>query len=300
MYWSNHSRRDGFTLVELLVVIAVIGILVALTMPAVQMAREAARRSSCSNNLRQLGLALQQYHGTHNRFPPGWIGVDPETRLPLAEGESGWAWASMILPYLEMGNVSDKVVNFDYPIGHPKNSRAREFTIGLFRCSSDATYEHFELMSGDAPPTLVARLSHANYVGSFGTVELDTCEGLPVGQVCKSDGVFYHLSTTRDADVKDGLGHTLFVGERTSRHGGSTWTGLLPAGDEAFARFLGIADHPPNLAGGHLDDFSSNHPGGTNFLYGDGSVRLITESVDLQVYRGLATIRGREPIVAPE
>lgn len=300
MYSLSTRRRRGFTLVELLVVVAVIGILVGLTLPAVQMAREASRRASCSNNLRQIGLALEQYHGTFRVYPSGWIGVDPETRLPYAEGESGWGWASMILPYLEMGNVSEKVVHFDYPIMHLDNEKAREYPIGLFRCSSDASRELFELMSEDAPPAFITYLANANYVGSFGTVELDSCEGLPVGQTCKSDGAFYHLSRVRDADVKDGLTNTLFVGERSSRSGGSTWTGFIPDGEEAFARFLGIADHPPNHEGGHLDDFSSNHPSGTNFLFVDGSVRLISESIDEQVYRGLATIHGREPVTPPE
>ena len=98
------------------------------------------------------------------------------------------------------------------------------------------------------------------------------------------------------SDVSDGLSQTFFVGERSARHGYSTWLGAVVGGDEPVARILGIADHAPNAEGGHLDDFSSEHPQGTNFLLGDGSVRLISESIDLRVYASMATRDGHEVI----
>jgi prepilin-type processing-associated H-X9-DG protein len=100
----------------------------------------------------------------------------------------------------------------------------------------------------------------------------------------------------RFADILDGLSNTFMVGERSSRIDHSTWVGAIPEGDEAFARILGIADHPPNSEGIHLDDFMSQHPGGTNFVLADGSVRLIVETIDLAVYCGQATRAGSEPV----
>jgi prepilin-type processing-associated H-X9-DG protein len=138
------------------------------------------------------------------------------------------------------------------------------------------------------------KLAVANYVGVFGTQELEDCEGQPVGFTCLGDGLFQHQQGLRFADINDGLSNTLMAGERSSRIEHSTWVGVVPDGDEAFARILGIADHPPNASGGHLDDYMSQHPGGTNFVLADGSVRLIVETIDLTVYRAQATRAGGE------
>ena len=155
-------RIRGFTLTEMLVVLAIIGILVGLLMPAVQMAREAARRSSCSNNLKQVGLALHQYHGSHNRLSPGWIGLDASGR-PNALGDPGWGWASMILPFLEADNAAS-LIDFHLPVGSPANSAARDVVLPVFRCPSDSGSEQFALSTAAGP----VRMSAANYVGVFG------------------------------------------------------------------------------------------------------------------------------------
>ena len=287
------SKR-GFTLVELLVVIAIIGILVSLLLPAVQAAREAARRTSCFNNLKQVGLALHNYHDTHRGFPSGWIALEPRTRRPLATGEPGWGWASMLLPYLEQGTVSDNLVHFEYPILDPLNAQARTHVLPIYRCPSDSAPELFDLGEEEDPQNTLATLAVANYVGVFGTEELHMCEELGPGRVCRGDGIFYHHSATNFADVRDGLSNTVFIGERASKFGHSTWVGAVSEGEESIARILGIADHPPNSPGGHLDDFSSQHPAGTNFLFGDGSVRLIAETIELETYHALATRSGGE------
>ena len=187
------ANRRAFTLVELLVVIAIIGILTALLLPAVQAAREAARRASCVNNLKQLGLALHLYHDTHQTMPPGWMGLDPATNLPLASGQPGWGWASLVLPFVEQRNVSDSLIQYSLPITAPANAAARTQLLPLFRCRSDVGQPTFMLPTEGAPQTPLTQLATGNYVGVFGTVELEDCLGLPLGQTCKGDGSFWHL-----------------------------------------------------------------------------------------------------------
>jgi prepilin-type N-terminal cleavage/methylation domain-containing protein len=292
-------KRRGFTLVELLVVIAIIGVLVALLLPAVQAAREAARRTSCFNNLKQVGIGLHNYHDTYGSLPAGWIGQDVPGGRPLAEGEPGWGWAAMLLPFMEEQNVQDRLIDFQRSIADPTNAAARIFPLQVYRCRSDTGPDTFMMPSEADPSVPIGEIATSNYIGVFGTLELEDCEGLAVGMECRGDGVFYHHSRTRFADILDGLSNTLMVGERSYRKGGSTWLGVVPEAEESLARSLGIADHAPNHPGGHLDDFSSEHPAGTNFLLSDGSVRLITEDIDLQVYRGLATRADGEAVQLP-
>lgn len=288
--------RYGFTLVELLVVIAIIAILIALLLPAVQAARAAARRTSCLNNMKQLGLAMHNYHNSLGSLPTGWIGLDPIGGAPLSEGEPGWGWASMLLAYLELGNVERELVHHDLPIMDVANAAARRHVIGTYRCPSDIGKELFDLMAEENPNTIVAEIAATNYTGIFGTNELEDCESLPAGVECKGNGTFYHLSKTRFRDIRDGLSNTIIVGERSSLYGQSTWLGVIDGGEEAIARIVGIADHPPNYADGHLDDFRSEHSGGVNFVLGDGAVRFISETIDLKTYRSLATRAGEEII----
>lgn len=282
--------RGAFTLVEVLVVIAIIGLLVALLMPAVQAAREAARRMSCSNNMKQIGLGLHHYHDSFKKFPPGWIALTEDGSQPLATGAHGWGWLSLTLPFLEQQQLSD-IINYSQPIAAVANGRAREISLELFQCPSDVTpVEYFRLASEDDPAEILAELPIANYVGVFGTGELHECEELGPGQICWGNGLFYHLSNSRFADIRDGTSQTIVLGERASEHGYSTWMGAVPEGEESVARILGIADHPPNAVEGHLDDFSSQHPGGVHFVFGDGSVKILTNEIELPVYRAMATI----------
>lgn len=287
-------RLPAFTLVELLVVIAIIGVLIALLLPAVQAAREAARRTSCVNNLKQLGLSLQNHHDTTGSLPSGWVGTDPVSGEPDVEGEPGWGWASKVLPFVELRNVADASVQYELPVAHPMNEPARLQSLPSFLCPSDSADTFFPLYAEDAPTSILVQLPTSNYVGVFGTLELDECEGLPIGTICQGDGAFYHLSKTRFRELVDGLSNTAVLGERSSRKGYSTWLGVIPGGEEAMARILGITDHSPNYELGHLDDFRSEHPGGANFVFADGSVHFISEDVDTAAYRAMATINGEE------
>lgn len=287
-------RRTGFTLVELLVVIAIIGILIALLLPAIQAAREAARRMTCTSHLKQIGLGLHMHHDAYHRLPAGWRGLDPTTGQPDPIGEPGWAWAARILPFIEEGSTACNIVHDKLSITALENTSARVQVIGLFRCPSDIGDDTFtwvpdEPSSGSAPNP---QLATANYIGAFGTMDVHDCGELPPGQQCVSDGVFYHNSAVRFSDITDGLSRTFIVGERTSKLGHSTWVGA-PAGDICAAGLVvGTASYPPNSRGEDIHNFSSSHPTGTNFLSGDGSARTISEDIDEQVYHALCTRAG--------
>ena len=186
------------------------------------------------------------------------------------------------------------MVDYELPISDLANRQARLQSLASFLCPSDSADLFFDLRSDHSPKTVLIRLPTANYVGVFGTVELDECEGLLVGTICRGDGAFYHLSETRFRDFTDGLSHTAIVGERSSRKGHSKWMGVVPGGEEAMARILGVTDHSPNYELGHLDDFRGEHPGGANFVFGDGSARFVPNDIDAVVYRASATINGGE------
>lgn len=284
------SHRRAFTLVELLVVIAIIGILVALLLPAVQAAREASRAVSCKNNLKQVGLALHTYHDTQRRLPPGW------TANPGPEDPNGWGWAAAILDHMEQRNVQ-AIINPNLPIDHPNNQQARQSVVPSYICPTDILEPTFTIHGGGddehanqdqvgAPMFLVAK---SNYVGVFGLSEI---EDVPSA----GEGTFFHNSRLTFASISDGLSNTLVVGERGSKLGSSVWAGVIPGANGAMARIVGSADHTPNHAHHHFDDFSSFHPQGVHFLVGDGSVQRINDQIDIAVYHALVTRAGGEAV----
>ena len=298
-------RSRGFTLIELLVVIAIIAILIALLLPAVQQAREAARRTQCKNNMKQLGLALHNYHDVHNMFPSGWIAVDPATgRQSPHDGVNGAGWGTMILPNLDQAPLY-RQFNANLAIHAPANIPFVSNVIPAWQWPSDPKPDRWEIEEEGSPGTVLAELPTANYIGVFGTEELDGCENSPgtapvtsAGQ-CRGDGMFYHHSKTRFRDITDGTTNTFMLGERrtdTELGWYSTWPGMVSEGEEAFQRILGSADHVPNDPVAHLDDFSSHHVGGAQFVLGDGSVRFISENIDHGLYQSLATIQGGEVV----
>lgn len=290
------ARRIGFTLVELLVVISIIGLLLAMLLPAVQAAREAARRMSCTNNLKQVGLALHLYHDTFQSLPVGWEAFAPSTGLPDFEGEPGWSWSARILPYMEQGALFGQKVHLDLPITAPVNAEARVYEVRAFRCPSDLGETTFVL--GQDPswpgPYTPVELAIGNYLGMFGTTEPHASV---VNGICLGNGTFMHHKWLRLADITDGLSQTLIAGERCSKHAPSTWVGAVAGGEHGECRLIGIATYPPNSEADaeHWNhNFSSMHPGGTNFLSADGSVRLIPSTIAPEVYQGLATRAGGE------
>ncbi|RPI81573.1 MAG: DUF1559 domain-containing protein [Planctomycetaceae bacterium] len=293
---QTSRRRPGFTLIELLVVIAIIGILVALLLPAVQQAREAARRSQCKNNQRQIGLALHNYHDLQGTLPPAWVGADPATQLVAVGGLNGWGWGSRLLPQMDQSPLYAQI-NFSLSILDPAHLETRQVKLPVYRCPSDSGSERWTI--SDESGNSLCDLATSNYIGCFGTTEIDECEGLALGIPCLGNGSFYHNSALRMADIRDGLTTTFLVGERrTLGDFGwySTWAGYIPEGEEAAVRLVGSADHTPNHSDNHFDDFGSYHTGGAHFLLGDGSVRFIGANIDRSVYQALATRNGRETV----
>ncbi len=287
--------QHGFTLVELLVVITIIGILIALLLPAVQAAREAARRMSCSNNLKQIGLAMHNYHDLNRCLPAGWRAYNTSTGKPNPVGEPGWAWGAAILPFLEQENMAN-LIHFDQSLSATENAAVRVLPLAVFRCPSDNGEKTFTWTPDEGTATATPELSTSNYVGVFGDENVHKCGSVPNGQQCTADGTFFHNSGVRFADIRDGLSQTFIVGERASDLGYSTWVGA-PAGDEcAPGMVVGTAGYPPNSAADDIHNFSSNHPSGTHFLMGDGSVHLISELIKESVYHSLCTRAGNEII----
>ncbi|HEY7155496.1 MAG TPA: DUF1559 domain-containing protein [Gemmataceae bacterium] len=326
-------RRGAFTLIELLVVISIIGVLIGLLLPAVQKVREAAARLSCTNNLKQIGLALHSYHDSIGYFPPGYVdGNTNPNSTPDNDVGPGWGWASFLLPYLEQGNVYNQI-NFKVGVGTGSNTAVSQLSLKIFQCPSDGLQQAFPVYDSNFT-TPIATLAHGNYVGCNGWLE---CFNGATGNIQPGAGddglggvfgpggrgVFCRNSKTRIADVTDGMSNTIFAGERSSNHSPSTWTGAVPGGrcpawmatmppapytpppgpaydnadfGEAFVLAHCNATHLPNADFPIYDPdtFYSMHTGGANFLLGDGSVRFISSGVNPTTYQALGTIGGGE------
>ncbi len=288
------NKRNAFTLVELLVVIAIIGVLVGMLLPAVQQIRESARRIHCSNNIRQLGLALMNYESAHRKFPAGWKTLDK-----TAVAEPGWGWSALVLPYMEGQNLNDQI-NFNVAIDDPIHEEIIQNSMPVFLCPSEIgptivnLDTHIEHDHEDAFVLLESEHAHgelwvgrSNYSGVFGSTEI---EANPLA----GNGTFYANSDIRYADLKDGTSNTFIVGERTNELGAISWVGVVPEVDEPLSRIVGSADHSPNDPDGHFEDFRSYHPNGINVVMADGSVHFIRSSINAGVFQAMATINGDE------
>lgn len=247
MKTGARPSTSAFTLVELLVVIAVIGVLVGLLLPAVQAAREASRRMSCSNNLKQIGLALHNYESAFGQLPAGYqsfasypqiTSLDPEDYDPVSwDARSGWAWSAAILPQLEQSALSE-AIDFGSPVWDARAVAVRESTLAAYLCPSVTGGDGpFTVVDGAAEPLTKrgnpVRLGRTHYVASHGQAEAwgltSGPDGGLGGHVSRvADGPFFRNSRTRFRDVQDGLSNTIFVGEHTSRLSDKAWPGIVP------------------------------------------------------------------------
>jgi len=279
---ARAAARQAFTILELLVAIGVVGLLAAILLPALSAAREAARRVQCVDHLRQIGLALHAYHDQHDSLPAGW--QEEATRV------SSYGWAVSLLPFLENENLY-RQVDRNRPLAHPANTAARHTTIPDLLCPSDISEPGFLLhmdhahgaTSGFSATSPAVELPTASYVGVFGTFEADDEIPCPPG-----DGTFIGSETIRFADLQRGLSNTLVVGERTMARVPSTWLGVEIFGEDAACRIVGNAWISPNCRQCDECEFDSRHPGGANFLWGDGHVSLLAETISSEEYRVLA------------
>ncbi len=308
-------RHRAFTLIELLVVIAIIAVLIGLLLPAVQKVREAASRLRCKNNMKQMGLALHNYHDRNGSFPAGYMSNAVST-----DGTGpGWGWAAFLLPDLEQENLH-RLIDFKQPMTAAGNHDiVRQTNISFFRCPSDSRQDPIPLSEFDNPAGLTTPLARGNYVACYGnTPFLDESPAvltthLVIGGI-SGKGMFYRNSRTRIGDITDGLSNTCAIGEKSAKNTLATWVGVVPgamwrsANDLAnyggvptnlpAAMVLGHAcrDHPPSSDAGVAEDFSSPHINGVNMLFADGSVHAVRQSVNMAVYPFTASIADGIPL----
>jgi len=291
------SRKRGFTLIELLVVIAIIAILIALLLPAVQQAREAARRTECKNKMKQIGLALHNYHDVAGIFPSG--------RFHGGVGTYRWGWLPMLLPYIDQAPMYQQM-NFNVNGWEGGNYDFFKKPMPAFLCPSDPLAEEIREEEGFAGPTWV--LAQSDYAAVIG----DYINTTGVGQSPGYGNTGYHqrirgsigrwARAARIRDIKDGTSNTIVIGE---------CIGAMCITQNWGTQSFGTTSHPINYQNDSLADnlptqanprwdesigFRSYHVGGAQFVLGDGSVRFISENIDGATYRGLASVNGREVI----
>jgi prepilin-type N-terminal cleavage/methylation domain-containing protein len=288
-------RRSGFTLIELLVVIAIIGVLVALLLPAVQEAREAARRIQCTNNLKQVGVALHSYHSANYVFPIGYIAW-PNSNTNVTS--PGWSWASALLPGLEQQPLYS-ATNFTLPIEVPPNLTTRTTALAVFVCPTDRFTGLFTMTDVNNQP--IAEAQTKSYAGNFGR-DINIADYPTTG-----NGMFVCNLAFGVQDVIDGTSQTITVGERGSILTQVPWAGAInggicritPGSPSQSTRTKTAPVEPLARAdtnGGKStdlffdpDDFYSPHPAGLYFLLCDGSVRFIKASISSAVYGDLCS-----------
>jgi prepilin-type N-terminal cleavage/methylation domain-containing protein len=308
---------QGFTLVELLVVIAIIAILIGLLLPAVQKVREASFLAQCKNNLKQIGLAMHNYHGTVGSFPVGYLDPTPwplmgQTPQGLDHGP-GWGWGAFLLPYLEQDNLY-KQINFSLDVGDPSMAAVRTTVLKIFVCPSDAHLETFTIttspFSTNVGPSPTGQTSWdmawSNYVACNGNDGVDCfCSPPHTGSFLRAIRGF------RTGDISDGLSNTLFVCDKPSFLSYCSWVGCPTGAANPFLMSPGNFGAETTLVMCHAGDTGPNTPGvfdadstwsphryGVSYLFGDGSVHLIANAIDPTTWRALATRAGEEPVSA--
>lgn len=309
---SSRNRFAGFTLVELLVVIAIIGILMGLLLPAVQMAREAARRTACGNNMRQIGLSMHMHHDTKQKLPYGW-------------NNFGWTWGALTLPFIEQSNLYDTLINEESGLGNwdadgSPNQKAAGTYLSIARCPSSPIADHFDYNG-------ISQRFPTEYRVNAGTLSTsDDASTIPVSntlslEALEQNGVFWACSKTRFKDVVDGLSNTVFVAESLTDPefvkdgqgmdhwfigspqidpcrctGSNNGTEFSEVAGSAYSR-MNLRLRDPSAHGNLMEQaFGSYHVGGMYVLMGDGSMKFINEEMSFDTYQGMFTRKGKETL----
>lgn len=287
--------RRGYTLVETLVAIAIIGVLVAMLLPAVQSARESARRAQCMSQLRQLGIGLHHYHDALGSFPPG---ICSSTRT---------FWSGQLLPYLEQQALYDSI-DFDLPWDSGPNAAACATYLPIYRCPSSTAPRHITAQG-------IANRVPSDYVACTSGTATRESGPPPLAGDANSNGIFYVDSATRLAEIVDGTSNTIALGEAMfifetvgvdhtnfPQFLDRWYLGTLEGLDNEVSEGMGstgvaINSHKLDV---FVDEkeltFGSHHPGGVQVILADGSVRFIVESIDRATWSALGT-RNRRDLV---
>jgi prepilin-type processing-associated H-X9-DG protein len=291
---ASDRQLRAFTVLELLIAFAIIGVLLGLLFPALMSAREAARRQQCANNLRQIGVAALMHHDSLKQLPEAW--------RQSTDQVTGYGWAIALMPFLEETAMS-KSINPRLPLSAAQHELARQSELAVMKCPSDISEVTFELRAemplsksghntssgmgwtnGDGE--LLAELPSANYVGVFGTVEADDTFPAPSG-----DGPIVYNRRVRLADLQRGESKTLLIGERTAAMVPSTWLGVNFRGEDAACRLVGSAITKPCCDFCDECEFASRHSSGSNFVWADGHVSLVDHNIDTYEYQSLSKRR---------
>ncbi|NLF08614.1 MAG: DUF1559 domain-containing protein [Pirellulaceae bacterium] len=289
---AAHRRKAAFTLVELLVVITIIGILIALLLPAVQAAREAARRTQCMNNLKQIGIALHGYHEALGCFPPS-----AATNSSSSVSSTNWSWSALILPYIEQSNVNEDI-DYDFGYNEIENQVVIKQFIPMYNCPS-AGQPELVTCCGNIPGEADTAEAHYSAITTFREYAVH-----PYAKALDGAGVMFTGGYTSISDVRDGTNSTLMVAEYDvdQKHrsdfpsqycpGLNCFIGMFWPSENQVTTYYGINSDLPHRYRG----IRSHHPGGLQALFTDGHADFIFETIDQNVLIALTTRDGGEII----
>jgi prepilin-type processing-associated H-X9-DG protein len=289
---STRCKRRGWSLVDVATVGACAVLLLAVVTPVLTQMRSDARRQNCKNNLKQIALALHNYHDVYRVFPPGWISLSEQP-----DAGPRYGWQADILPFVEQRQIYS-LIDFKTPLPPAKGIFQRE--IDVYRCPTDAT-----------PSTNPLRGNYgtSNYSGNYGTHQGRDGKGPALtnwlspsrtrswpGQlpaVEATNGLFWRNSSARMRDITDGTSNTFLVGERSAKSGAGIWPGVQ---SNQFTSDVVTDCSPGNELNSGFNSFSSYHAGGANFVFGDGRAVFISNTIDAKIYRAFSTRNAGEPV----